>query len=91
MKGAIQRRLDKLEQELDQKQLLDVAYDHFVKVTPIDTGNARQSTVKQLPDTIHAAYAYATRLNTGWSKQAKKGMAEPTIRFLQNYIKNVRK
>ena len=89
--GAISRRLDELEKQLSQKQLLDTAYNFFVGITPIDSGNARQSTQTKGQDTIHANYAYATRLNTGWSKQARKGMSEPTIQYLQNYIKNQRK
>ena len=45
-------------------------------------GNARSKTVLQ-GNTIVADYAYAERLDTGWSKQAPNGMSDPTIAFMQ--------
>ena len=91
MKGAFDRRLKELEQQLSRKEMLDIAYDYFVDTTPIDKGNARKSTFKNNVDTIHANYAYATRLNNGWSNQARDGMSRPTIKHLQQYIRQVRK
>jgi hypothetical protein len=91
MAGEINRRLDQLSKELDQRKLLDEAYTVFKDVTPIDQGNAKRSTRKRGTDTIHADYAYAGRLNRGWSNQAKEGMAKPTIEHLQKYIKSVSK
>lgn len=53
------------------------AFKFFVDQTPIRSGNARRST--RLDDTtIVADYAYAERLDTGWSKQAPDGMSAPT-------------
>lgn len=58
------------------------AYDYFVSITPKDQGNARRST--QLKgSTIHANYPYAQRLDEGYSKQASKGMTEPTGKFIE--------
>jgi hypothetical protein len=88
MPNEINKRLNKLEAKLDQGALLDLAYKHFVSITPIDQGNARRSTKKLGSDTIHADYAYATRLDNGWSKQyGGKGMSQPTIEYLQKYIR----
>ncbi|CAB5225838.1 hypothetical protein UFOVP758_24 [uncultured Caudovirales phage] len=91
MSGEINRRLEQLSIQLEQKKLLDEGYRVFKDVTPIDQGNAKRSTRKQGSDTIHADYAYAGRLNRGWSNQAKTGMAKPTIEHLQKYIKSVGK
>lgn len=63
-------------------------YDYWVSVTPKDKGNARRST-KLKGDTIHADYAYAERLNEGYSKQAPSGMVEPVERFLERRLKQI--
>ena len=91
MSGEINRRLDQLSKQLDQRKLLDEGYRVFKDVTPIDQGNAKRSTRKQGSDSIHADYAYAKRLNQGWSNQARDGMAKPTVEHLQKYIKSVGK
>jgi len=61
------------------------AYDYFVDSTPIRTGNARRSTSLR-GNTIDANYAYAKRLDQGYSRQAPKGMSDPTEKFLQKRI-----
>jgi len=91
MSGEINNRLNQISIQLQQKKLLDEGYRVFKDVTPIDQGNAKRSTRKQGNDTIHADYAYATRLNKGWSNQARDGMAKPTVEHLQKYIKSVGK
>jgi hypothetical protein len=89
MAGEINKRLKEIERDFNLKKLVQHAYTHFVSITPIDQGNARKSTTIQGTDTIHANYAYATRLDRGWSKQFKgQGMSKPTIEELQKYIKN---
>lgn len=51
----------------------------FKDVTPIRSGNARNNTY-QRGDVIAGDYAYAARLDEGWSKQFDgKGMSEPTV------------
>lgn len=71
---------------LNDKHLTDVAYDYFKKITPIKGGNARRNTVKG-NNKINANYPYAGRLDEGYSKQAPKGMVEPTWEYLKDYIK----
>lgn len=100
MGDKILRRLQEIEQIIDQDQLVQMAFDHFKKITPVGDparwksnpppgyrpGTARRNT-KRNQDEIHADYAYAVRLNTGWSKQAPDGMSKPTIEEIRRYIK----
>jgi hypothetical protein len=87
--SAINQRLKKVESSLSQKELLNFAHDFFVKATPIDSGNARKRTKKEGSDTIFADYAYAKRLDQGWSKQAPDGMSKPLFAELTKHIKGI--
>jgi hypothetical protein len=64
------------------------AYNYFVSITPIDTGNARRKT-RFVNNKILASYAYAARLDKGWSKQARKGMVRPTRDWMRARIKQI--
>ena len=76
----VQKKLDKLPQEV---------YQEFVKNTPIRSGNARRRT-KLTADTILADYAYAQRLDNGWSRQfGGKGMTRPTEQFVYKRVKQI--
>jgi hypothetical protein len=86
MTANAKARLEKVNRVLDSNKLAKVAHEYFKKVTPIDSGNARRSTTVQ-GDTVYAKYPYAGRLNEGYSKQAPKGMVQPTIEFLRQYVK----
>jgi len=57
----------------------------FIKNTPIDKGNARRSTKLQ-NNTIIADYPYSQRLEDGYSKQAPRGMVEPTEQWIQKEV-----
>ncbi len=63
-------------------------YDHFRSITPKRSGNARRRTRLQ-GSTIKADYPYATRLDTGWSKQAPKGMSDPTVEFMRKIVRKL--
>lgn len=84
-KSNIDRRLDKISRILDPKNLSARAHKHFVSITPIDTGNARRSTVLENTDIV-AAYPYARLLDQGYSKQAPDGMSQPTVDYIRDYI-----
>lgn len=86
--GDILKRFKEIENSGQPRTLARVAYKTWVDYTPRDTGNARRRT--KLKNTeIHADYAYATRLDNGWSQQFQgQGMSKPTIKALQDYIKN---
>jgi hypothetical protein len=89
----IKKRSDNMTSSLNkiQRQLANVpsnAHRFFVSVTPKDTGNARSKTTLS-GNRIDANYPYAQRLNRGWSKQAPRGMVQPTIRFLRRLIQSI--
>jgi hypothetical protein len=54
--------------------------------TPIRSGNARRNTKQKSKTSILADYAYADRLDNGWSKQAPNGFTEPTIEEIETQI-----
>jgi hypothetical protein len=84
--SAVSKMFD--EAEKVAKTLPKEALDYFVDSTPIRTGNARRST-RLRGNTIDANYAYAERLDDGYSRQAPKGMSGPTEKFLQKRIDNL--
>jgi hypothetical protein len=86
MAGQIVKRINELEKVLDPNNLAREAYDYFRRATPIRSGNARRSTYLQ-GNEIQADYAYAQRLDDGYSPQAPRGMTAPTEKFIQEYIK----
>ena len=70
------------------------AFTEFYRKTPIRSGNARSNTSLDQPNrTIHADYAYADRLDHGWSKQfGGVGMTKPTIDYIEKTVeKELRK
>lgn len=86
-KSRIQARLRQIESALDK--IKDVALEEFVKVTPIDTGNARSKT-RRIPEGVFADYPYAVRLEKeGWSSQAPQGMSEPTIQAIRTFVRSI--
>ena len=70
------------------EQLPKSAFKEWVKLTPIDKGNARRST-RLNQNTIDAQYPYAQRLDQGYSKQAPKGMSEPVTQFINSDMKRI--
>lgn len=61
------------------------AHAEFIKNTPKRSGNARRNT--RLQDTkIVADYAYSQRLDEGYSRQAPRGMTEPTEQWIQKEV-----
>lgn len=94
MANNIKRRLDKVLDVLNDNNISQVAFKKFVDVTPIKTGNAKRSTKLQ-NNSINADYNYAQVLDKGrhmtnrgmrGSKQAPKGMSEPTIDYVRQYV-----
>lgn len=90
---AIRKISDRLTPSLDniQRQLpraVQQSYKYFVSVTPKDSGNARKKT-KLRGTVIEARYAYARRLDQGYSKQAPRGMVEPTIKFFERLLRRL--
>ena len=79
LKG-IRSNIAKVPEEATQK---------FKDLTPYDTRNAQRKTTLRNKTTITADYPYAVRLNTGWSKQAPRGMTPPFIVWLRNRVKQI--
>jgi len=75
VKNNITPSLKRIQTKLDG--LPKLAYNEFVKNTPVRNGNARRKTKLQ-KDTIVADYPYAKRLDEGYSKQSPQGMSKPT-------------
>lgn len=82
--SKISARVKNLEKKISD--LKEDAADYFQSTTPIRTGNARSKT-KLDKNRIEANYHYATKLNEGYSKQAPKGMTEPTIEFIKDQVR----
>jgi hypothetical protein len=74
--GRIVAKFEKLPQR---------AYEYWKGITPIDTGNARARTRLQ-GRKIKANYNYAVPLDKGWSKQAPRGMSQPTEQYIKKLI-----
>ena len=83
------RQFDSLVENLDEMPIavMKTLYPYYVNKTPIRSGNARNRT-KLNRATISSKYPYAERLDTGWSKQAPQGFTEPSIKQLDQLIKN---
>ena len=60
---------------------------YYKRITPRDQGNAQRNTKKR-NNKIIADYAYAARLDAGWSKQAPNGMTEPALDAFEEFIAN---
>ena len=75
----IQRQLDKIPKE---------AFTEFVKDTPIRSGNARRKT-RLSGNKIVAGYAYAKRLDEGYSPQSPEGMTKPTEEFIKKRMSQI--
>ena len=94
MASNINRRLNQVLQTLNSNQIANEAFKKFVEVTPENTGNAKRST-RLAGNEINADYPYAGVLDQGrgyrdgqmrGSEQAPKGMTEPTLEHIRNYV-----
>jgi hypothetical protein len=90
-----EKRMNEINKILNEQNLTKVAHDHFKKITPRKTGNAQQSTTHN-QNSIVADYPYAFVLDAGrghrdgqmrGSTQAPKGMSQPTVDYIRDYIK----
>ena len=81
-------RMDNLEEI--PKTVMKESLPKLKKETPIASGNARRRTSKQRLK-IKSDYAYAGRLDDGWSKQSPKGFTDPTIDFIERRIEQLTK
>ncbi len=77
------------------RDLADDSYKFFVAQTPVRSGNARRNTqLASMKDsktglskaTIEGDYAYAQRLDDGYSQQAPNGMTALTERYIERRL-----
>lgn len=94
MANNIKRRLDRVLDVLNDSNISREAFKKFKDVTPIKTGNAKRNTRLE-NNTINADYSYAQVLDKGrhmtnrgmrGSKQAPKGMSDPTLDHIRQYV-----
>jgi hypothetical protein len=85
-KNNITPSLNRIQNKLDG--LSKLAYNEFVKQTPVRSGNARRKTKLQ-KDTIVADYPYAKRLDEGYSKQSPQGMSKPTEEYIKTELDKI--
>lgn len=71
------------------RQFPDQALSEFKDLTPVRSGNARNRTRLAGGDTIVADYAYAERLDQGWSRQAPRGMTKPFEAWVRAWVTRV--
>jgi uncharacterized protein (DUF2252 family) len=92
----IRRRLDKVMDTLNDKNISNEAFKHFRDVTPVRSGYARSQT-RLNGNTIDANYPYAKVLDKGrhmtnrgmrGSTQAPEGMSKPTLEYIREYVYN---
>jgi hypothetical protein len=69
-----------------KRNVMPRAHIFFKSITPVRSGNARNKTFLDQKNNIQAKYNYASRLDEGSSKQAPKGMSEPTIKKLKQWV-----
>jgi len=77
---------DQVRREL--QQLPQEAFEYYRSITPIRSGNARRRTQLR-GTTIQPQYAYAERLDQGWSRQAPQGMTQPTQAFIDRRVRTI--
>lgn len=94
MSNNIINRLNKITETLNSNKLAHVAYQKFLDATPVRTGNAKNNTNLK-GNSIEMNYNYGHVLDQGrgfrdgqmrGSTQAPKGMTEPTIKEVRDYI-----
>jgi len=77
--GRIVAKLDTLPKE---------GYQEWKRITPRDTGNAKRRT-RLTGHKIRADYDYAVPLDEGHSKQAPRGMWQPTKEYLDRRVRRI--
>jgi hypothetical protein len=82
-KTSVDRQFKRMEEAM--RGLERAAHKEFVNNTPVRSGNARRNT-RLDGNKIVADYAYSQRLEEGASKQAPRGMVEPTEQWIQQEV-----
>lgn len=86
VRNNISKSIDR--QIRQSKQVPKKAYKFWRSITPYRSGNAKRNTRKS-GNSINAGYKYATELDKGHSRQAKKGMSDPTTAYITRLLKRI--
>jgi hypothetical protein len=86
VQGNINSSLARIRRDLAQYP--DQALTEFRELTPRRSGNARRRTTLR-NNNIEADYAYAQRLDSGWSSQAPQGMTRPFAQWVRARLKQI--
>jgi hypothetical protein len=90
-RDTITASLDRITRELET--IGPGAYKEWLANTPVRSGNARRRTqqVQTGPNRtlINANYPYAVPLDQGRSRQAPKGMAQPTLSWIRRQLRRI--
>ena len=80
-------QFDQLLKELKDlpEEVAQEAGKYYKRITPRLSGNAQSKTYTK-GKSIKSDYAYAGRLDDGYSKQAPRGMSEPTINYIKELV-----
>ena len=73
----------------DIQQVPQKAYEEYVRLTPVRSGNARRKTRLVGNDTIAPRYAYARPLDQGSSRQAPQGMSGPVLEYMKRLLRRI--
>ena len=73
--------------EVMPRSVMKQLYPYYLSKTPIRGGNARNRT-KLSRLGINSNYAYAGRLDEGWSKQSPDGFTAPSEKQLDQLVTN---
>lgn len=76
-------------QKTQIRKIPEEAFKIFVQETPVRKGNARRNTKLKNKNKIVADYAYAQKLDEGYSKQSPEGMIAPTEEFIVNKFNKI--
>ena len=85
--SVLNARLKK--QQLALAKLPQDGLKEFKSLTPIRSGNARTNTDLTAKNEIVGDYAYAQRLDHGWSRQAPRGMIKPFTKWWTDQLKRI--
>lgn len=84
IKDSVTQKTDRLIDLMNSAP--EIAHREFVKNTPKRSGRARRNT-RLRGSVIDANYNYAVPLEQGSSKQAPNGMSDPTIKYMEQYLR----
>lgn len=88
LKNRVSKDLRRIQRDL--VSVPEKTAEEWVRNTPIQSGNARRSTVFR-GKTLTTNYDYAVPLDKGHSKQSPKGMTKPAFAYFKKTVDRIMK